>query len=218
MQEGMVKQEGDLQAYSVGVEGYRIAARTLATVDLPRMVRPILKELAAHFDETVIFGLYSHATSSVSFVSRADGNHVLQYRIELNKPTALLWGASGKSVAAYLPENELDQAYESERQKATAGDSASGVTLPDPAVLKRELAAIRSQGYVETKGEKLPGAHGVAVPVFSPGGVVGSITLTHPKERSPHGEPSEILNALKDASRRIGEFFGAPHQEETKHG
>ncbi len=218
MQEGMVKQEGDLQAYSVGAEGYRIAARTLATVDLPRMVRPILEELAVRFDETVIFGLYSHATSSVSFVSRADGNHVLQYRIELNKPTALLWGASGKSVAAYLTESELDQAYESERQKGAAGGSANGMTLPDPAVLKQELAGIRRRGYVETQGEKLPGAHGVAVPVFSPEGVVGSITLTHPKERPPHGEASEILDALKNASRRIGEFFGAPHQEETKHG
>ncbi|RLV57136.1 IclR family transcriptional regulator [Aeromicrobium phragmitis] len=206
---GMVTHDPQLRSYSVGPETYRLAARTLQTVDLPGILQPVLDRLAGTFGETVIFGLYSPATSTLSFAGRADGDHVLQYRIELNTPTSVLWGASGKAVAAFLPDEELAAAYERESRGTGGGRSNGGSELPALERLREDLAVVREQGYVESQGEKLPGARGIAVPVVGPRGVVGSLTLTHPQNRAPAGDAESIVAALQDGAEEIARYFGA---------
>ncbi|MFD1860263.1 IclR family transcriptional regulator [Aeromicrobium camelliae] len=213
---GMVTHDPQLRSYSVGPETYRLAARTLQTVDLPGIIQPVLDRLAGEFGETVIFGLYSPATSTLSFAGRADGDHVLQYRIELNTPTPVLWGASGKAVAAFLPDDELKAAYERESAGSGGGRSVGGAELPSLERLSDDLTIIREQGYVESQGEKLPGARGIAVPVIGPRGVVGSLTLTHPQNRAPAGDTESIVVAMQAGAGDIARYFGAPDRQEKK--
>ena len=188
--EGMLAVDTDTHLYGIGPELYRLSARVTATVRWPEIVAPLLGKLSERFNETVLFCLYLPVHGALSFVARADGTQALQYRIEMNSRFSLIWGASGLAVAAFLPEPVIESVL------AAEGPSpASGRPLPSRETLKRKFALIRNQGYAVSEGEKLPGARGIAAPVFGHDRVLGSICLTSPKER--------LLNADLDTIGRV---------------
>lgn len=211
-EEGMVDRDPVSHLYRVGAEGYRLASRTIETVGLDRVVQPVLDDLARQFDESVLFGLYSAPTRSFAFLARADGHHLLQYRIDLHAPSSLLWGASGRVVSAYLDDETLAGVVAVETADRT-GRLAAADGSPTPSVesLAPELREIRDRGYAVSEGQKLPRARGIAVPVHGPRHVVGSLTLTHPHDRTPHGDLPAIVEGLKAGAERIARYLGAGH-------
>lgn len=207
--EGMVERDAAFRTYRVGPELYRIAARTVATVGLAEIAKPTLQELADEFDETVLFGRYSAATASMSFVARADGGNLLQYRIELNVPGSVIWGSSGKAVSAYLPKDAVRRAMEADRLRGDGGRSIGGTAQPGEAELMVQFEEIERRGYALSEAEKLPKARGIAVPVFGPAGVEGSLTLTHPRDRPPAADVAAIVERLQQGAAQIGRSLGA---------
>ncbi|WP_328393808.1 IclR family transcriptional regulator [Nocardia sp. NBC_00416] len=209
-EEGVVVRDPDTHNYSIGAELYRISSRVTAQVDISTIVRPHLEDLANTFDETVIFGLYMPANKALSFTARADGAQLLRYRIELHRPLSLVWGASGKAVLAQLDHATIADILEHERGLADDGRApGSTAALPTLDELEHDLQAVREAGYAISEGEKLPQARGIGTPVFDARGVVGSITLTSPKDRLPHGEISSIAASLIAAARSISRELGS---------
>ncbi|WP_413318059.1 IclR family transcriptional regulator [Agrococcus sp. 1P02AA] len=206
--DSIVEHDAASHTYRVGPELYRIAARTVATVGLADVVQPILQELADDFGETVLLGRYSPGAPSLAFIGRADGNHLLQYRIELHRPGSVVWGASGKAVAAFLEPADALRALAAERAKPAEGRSSEGHELPEPDEFVRQLSLIRERGYASSEGEKLPQARGLAVPIFGLRGVEGSLTLTYPRDRPPIGDIESIIDRLQSGSARIARALG----------
>lgn len=206
--EGIVEHDAGAHTYRVGPELYRIAARTVATVGLADVVQPILQQLADDFGETVLLGRYSPAPPSLAFIARADGSHLLQYRIEMHRPGSVVWGASGKAVAAFLEPADALRALEFERAKPDGGRSSEGDEPPQPEAFTAQLAQVREQGYATSEGQKLPQARGLAVPILGPRGVEGSLTLTYPRDRPPIGDSASIIDRLKAGSVQIARSLG----------
>lgn len=216
--EGIVDRNSDTHNYTVGPELYRIAARIVDKVDIVRVIQPHIQQLADRFDETVLFGHYSPANKSLAFTARADGRQLLQYRIELNRPMSLVWGASGKAVLAYLEHQQIQEILAYEHTLPQNGQApGSRQSLPDPQTLAAELAAVRDQGYAVSEGEKLPEARGIGVPVFGPRGIVGSITLTSPKARLPHGEIAAIAEEMRREAHLISADLGVSRRNLSLH-
>jgi DNA-binding IclR family transcriptional regulator len=202
--EGLVTRNPDTHRYAVGAQLYRIAVRVVDTVQTRELAQPYLESLVSRFNETVVFGMYLASHDALSFVARADGSNALQYRIQMNEPTSLVWGASGKAVLAFLPAKAID------RTVLDAGPSpATGSTLPSRTKLEAELTAIRVRGYAKSESEKLPGARGIAAPVFDSHGVTGSICLTSPSERLPNDDVDVIGAAVAEAAAELSKVFGA---------
>lgn len=201
--EGMVEASPTGGRYGIGPEFYRIAARVVATVDVTALSQPYIETLARRFDETVLFGLYLPHRQALAFTARADGEQALLYRIDMNRPGSLAWGASGKSVLAYLPAGHIRSVLGLEEPSPVAGARQA-----DPAVVESELAEIRERGYAVTEGEKLPEARGIGAPVFGPRGVVGCILLTSPKSRMPHADINVIGAAVREEALRLSHDLG----------
>jgi DNA-binding IclR family transcriptional regulator len=102
---------------------------------------------------------------------------------------SLVWGASGKSILAYL-----DPSRVKEISRAAGRAPGSNAVPPSYADLNAELEAVRRDGFIVTNSEKLPGARGVAAPVFGPDGVEGCICITSPADRLP----SEAIRRVVD--------------------
>jgi DNA-binding IclR family transcriptional regulator len=208
--EGMVDRNPNTHNYGVGPELYRIAARVVDSVDIVLVVQPYLQGLVEAYDETVLFGQYAPANRSMSFVARADGSSMLQYRIRLNSPISLIWGASGKAILAFLDYEAVSEILEFERSQVGNGRApGSQAPLPERHELERSLEVVRRTGYAVSEGEKLPQARGIGAPVYGPRGVVGSLTLTSPKDRLPHGEIQLIAHDLKEVAQQISVGLGA---------
>lgn len=203
-EEDIVDSNPDTRGYLVGPNFYRISSRVVASTPLPRLVRPYIDALAERFNETVLFGTYLKSKDAMSFAARADGHQALQYRIQLDEPLSLLWGSSGKSILAYLPPETIA------RVLRNAGRSpATGTEPPTLDELTEELAEIRAAGCAISDSEKLPGARGIAAPIFSGAGVVGCLILTSPRERLPHGSIEEISLAIIAATAELSLSLGA---------
>jgi DNA-binding IclR family transcriptional regulator len=201
--EGFVQSRPGSRNYTIGTQFYRVAARVLGTVTVPDVAREFIERIAAKFDETVLFGLYMAAQHAVSFAARADGMQMLRYQIELHQPLPLIWGASGKSILAFLQPDEV--------AATLAAALPSPVTRERPPGLDEltaELQTIRSCGYAVSESEKLPDARGIAAPVFGPGGVIGCVCLTSPKARMPHGSIEEIGLELVGHANELSRVLG----------
>lgn len=124
----------------------------------------------------------------------------------MNQPLSLVWGASGKSILAQLPDEVV------ERILLTTGPASAGGRTLDVAALRTELADIRRQPYVATRGERLPGAVGIASPVFGAGSrVVGSICLTVPEDRFDVAKTDEWGTMMvRHAADELSAALGAP--------
>ena len=203
--EGFVEALPGSRQYIVGNELYRVAARIVNATKAPDLAQRFIDTIASRFDETVVFGLYLATRRALCFVARAEGMQVLKYQIDLNQPLSLLWGASGKAILAFLPDPIVAEIL------STEGPSpAEGREKPSPNELRQILQVIRSRGYAVTEGEKLPGARGIAAPVFGPASVIGCICLTSPKARMPHGSIEEIGRAIASTARNLSLALGAP--------
>jgi DNA-binding IclR family transcriptional regulator len=202
--EGLVDIDPRTRRYMVGAELYRLSATVLTQMNATEVSQPILTDVAEHLSETVLLGLYLRASNSMTFIARADGPQALQYRIELNRPMPLAWGASGKVLLAFLPDDAVNAAIEN------AGLSpASGAVLPDRRTVLADLATIRANGYAVSENEKLPGAAGVAVPVFGrTDDAVLCLCLTRPKERAKEDELAETVQYLAAAAAKLSRLLG----------
>lgn len=200
---GIVDWNSGNKRYSVGPELYRIAALVTSSADLPKIAQRQIDQVAEQLGETTLFGTYLPSALGMAFVARAEGRHALQYRIELNTVSSLVWGASGKAILAYLPQPIVEKAL------AAAADSASGKTPPELAKLNEELARVRRIRYAVSEGEKLQGARGVAAPVFNSEGVIGSICVTSPRERVPIENLADFGQTVLEAAQRLSRSLGA---------
>jgi DNA-binding IclR family transcriptional regulator len=199
----MVEWDAETHQYSIGVAFYRIAALVTQNVKRPKLALPALRRLAAEFNETALLGLYLEQQGQMMFAERVDGTEPLQYQIALLTPLPLIWGASGKAILAFLEPPVIDAVRRAARPAPTDGRAP-----PDKPRLKVELEEIRRRGFVVSEGEKLPGARGVAAPVFGPAGVVGCICMTSPANRLPKVNVGFLATRIVAEANYLSTVYG----------
>lgn len=202
--EGIVEFQPASRKYGIGTELFRISAQVAEIMPLSGLARPILDRLAAEYDETIILGLYLPGHLAMTFAACAEGSHALQYRIDLHELMPLGWGASGKSILAYLDESTIATVLD-QMQPSPASSQAA----PDREILLSQLADVRRKGYAISNGEKLAGAQGIAAPFTGSGDLRGCICLTAPATRMAGHDLDQIGLRLIAAARELSYALGA---------
>jgi DNA-binding IclR family transcriptional regulator len=200
---GMASRDVITRQYAIGLEAYRIAARITRGMKLSELAMPALRKLAGEFNETVLLGVYLEQSGQMMFSERVDGTQALQYRIAMLTPLSLVWGASGKAILAYLDPELVE---ETRRREGAA--PASGAVVPSKSTLASQLKTIRRNGFAVSEGEKLPGACGVAAPLFGRAGVVGCICLTSPIDRLSYTGIHAITERIAQEANYVSELYG----------
>lgn len=199
----MVARSDETRRYSIGPEGYRLAARITRAIKISDFALPAMRRLTGEFNETALLGMYLAQQNRMMFTDRYDGTHFLQYRISLLEPLSLMWGASGKSILAFLDQDVINAVWESE-----GPSPVTGAPPPKRAELLSELEAIRRDGVSISTGEKIPGARGVAAPVFGPSGVVGCLCVTSPVDRLSEETVHELSLRVVEEANQVSDLFG----------
>lgn len=199
--EGLVESAAESHEYAIGTELYRMAARVMERVQIAQVAQGTLQRLTARFHETVLLGSYIPNVPAMTFVARADGPHPLQYRIQMNQHLSLIRGASGKSILAHLPDEVVTRALQREQQ-------SYGPT-PSFKELQPLLRSVQRRGFAASEGEKLPGAQGIAAPVFRANGIFGCLCLTAPKGRIARDQVGAIGEELMAAASALSRALGA---------
>jgi DNA-binding IclR family transcriptional regulator len=178
-QAGYVIQDEETGAYSPGSAFLRVATVLAAASTFPTAVNDALRLLVDGSGESAFYGAYLEQVNRMRFIANLHSHHAIQYVMRTDQTYSVLWGASGRAIAAQLPESTLRQIYVRE------SESGEGVEkLPDWDGFQQIMQDIRTDGYSISNGQRYDGSHAIAAPIFGNDNfVIGCIGISMPLAR-----------------------------------
>lgn len=204
--EGLIEQDAVRRRYRIGGEYFRLSALVHAKQDVRMLALPFLREIVDTCGETCVLNLFLPSEGRMFFAEKVDSGHMLRYQLPMNTAVSVLWGASGRSIAAFLSPDEIARIYAAEGPAPGSGEK-----LPARRTLDRDLAVVRQRGYAVSHGQKIAGAVGIAAPVFQASGIViGSLCVTAPEARITSKDETRIGTLVRATADRLSASLGAP--------
>ncbi|ALS59788.1 MULTISPECIES: IclR family transcriptional regulator [Pandoraea] len=189
-QHGFVTQRGKSRKYALGMAFLEFAQSLREGLHLSDLILPIMRRLAANTGETAFLAVLDGKEAVYLEIAESDQN--IKYSVAAGTRFALHAGSSGKVIAAYLPEAQLDAILEHGLKRYTSS------TITEPAALRADLAAIREQGWSYSANEFADGVFGLALPVFDEtDGILASFGVSGPDFRMTDDKRREMLAAVR---------------------
>lgn len=132
------------------------------------------------------------------------GTHELVIAPAVGTVHPIYVGASGKTLMAFLPEEERDRIIELTGLKPL---NPRGIT--DRNTYLEVLKDIRKKGYAESIGDVTMGACALAAPIFdATGRVVAAVSLRGPEIRMPKDRLQQMAPLAVETARAISSALG----------
>jgi DNA-binding IclR family transcriptional regulator len=198
--ERYLRVEGD--GYAVGPRLIALVSRLPRQMDLARAARPIMQNLVEEIGETCVLGV--RAGNSVVYIEEVEGPHLLRYVAPLGVSRELYASALGKSILAYLPEEDAEALLRRlDRRRLTPSTKTS---LRE---LRADLAEIRERGWAISYGESIEGLLGIAGPILDERGQsIAGIAIAAPFNRLPAERFAAVGQSVVAAARAIMSELG----------
>lgn len=179
-----------------------IAGAQLERVQLPRLARPVLEQLASDTRETTFLAVPSR--DEIVYLDKVQTDLQLQLNVELGTRRPMHCTGLGKAILAFLPEAQQEQVLAASPLRAFTPH-----TIVDPMLLRLDLERTRQRGYAIDREEIILGVHCVAVPILNHAGrAVGAISVAGTTPKAEGERLDALLARLKTAgeyvSRRLG--------------
>ncbi|SFC24032.1 IclR family transcriptional regulator [Tropicimonas isoalkanivorans] len=196
---GMVVQNPDSGAYSLGVRLVRLAHAAWRQASLAPIARPHIDALARSTGLTVHLAQmdYGH----VLYLDRRDGSEADAGFSDAGKIAPAYCTGVGKAMLAHLPPAELDHVLGMQSfQRFTP------TTLGSEAVLRQSLSKIRARGYAVDREEYQSGVLCVASAILSgEGRPLGAVSLSGSADRIDMGTLEGWVPRLAECVEEIAE-------------
>jgi DNA-binding IclR family transcriptional regulator len=201
-QGGLIEQDPDTAKYHLGFGLVRLSGLALLHLDLPRIARPHLRQLAHLSQETVNLSVMTDDGKIVNIDGVTSPRRVRNVGwIGREMPIHAVSG--GKVMMAYMPDQTV------ERIIAQGLERFTEQTITNPAQLRRELQAIVQTGYGIAQEELEVGLCAVAAPIRDhEGDVVAIISVSGPSFRLPEERLLELGTATKETANTISWKMG----------
>lgn len=195
LSEAFVQKHPTTGAYSLGAGLMALGVQALASNDLRRRVRPLLKVLARNTGETAT--LEVPFEDSMLILDEVAGAHVVGAAGNVGTRWPLHATSTGKVLLA----------YDGERLAAlpSALPRLAARTRVDKTSFEPELIQVRRRGYAETVDELEDGFAAVATVVRGAlGDVEAALSVGGPTQRLGAARRAELGATLKRAADRFG--------------
>lgn len=196
--ESLIDRNPATSAYSLGAGLMALGVQALASSDLRRRVRPVLRALARETGETAT--LEVPFEDSMLILDEVAGRHVLGSAGNIGTRWPIHATSTGKAILAF-DEAGLDR-LEDSLQPLTAN------TLTGKDALEAQLAEIRRRGYAVTVDEIEEGFTAVATIIRGVlGDVQGALSIGGPTQRLTPARRAELGAILCRAAQRLNPEF-----------
>ena len=196
--ESLIDRNPATTTYSLGAGLMALGVQALASSDLRRRVRPVLRLLARETGETAT--LEVPFEDSMLILDEVAGNHVVGSAGNVGTRWPIHATSTGK---AWLAFDESGQERLMDVLKPLTGS-----TLTDPAVLQLQLVEIRRRGYAVTIDEVEDGFTAVATIIRGVlGDVQGALSVGGPTQRLNAARRAELGVKLCRAAQRLSPEF-----------
>ncbi len=204
---GMVTQDRETRAYSLGFRVLALAAGVTGEASLRQICAPHMQWLRAVTDETI--GLYVVAGDVRMCLEEFESPHPLRMAAGVGRCFPLDAGASSKAL---LVDGEANADL---WRRAT-----NGLSAPRRAQLEADLRRLRAAGYIATRGETVVGSASVAAPIrVGPRGeVTAALSIAGPASRLDDAQAERFAPLLLEAVNRISRDLSALYGETPASG
>lgn len=195
--------------YRLGPRSFRLAADILAVRRFPNLVRPVLQDLNARTSETVFLVQLDRVARRATYVDGIDSPNPVRYTVPTGTSRPLYVSAGGLMLLAFQEPAWIDTYL-----RSVSLDPLTPHTITDVGALRQRLQTIRRDGFGVSIGETVPGAAGLAAPIFnSDGSVTAGLLIAAPMDRFEKRLP-EFKRLLRDATAIVsGITQGSPEPQ-----
>jgi len=202
---GLLARDPQSRKYRLGFGAMNLGYHASFSWDIARFAQPAMVWLAQETGETVHLTVVNETRDCSVCVARVDSQfHALRIHLEVGRQIPLHAGASAKVLLAYFPPAEVDEVI-----RRTGLPKLASNTITDAELVKRELTAIRRQGYAFSQEETHDGAWGYAVPILDiQQRAVAGLGLSGPTARYSADVEERCVRLVKDAAKQIAATLG----------
>lgn len=192
----------DAGSYVIGLKLVRLGSGITYQMTLRTISRPVLQKLWKTAGETVNLGVLDGQEVLYLDVMESPHSFRLVSQIGLRRP--IYCTALGKALVACLPDEEREQLLSS-----LGLERLTPHTITRPARLRKELAAVRQQGYAVDHEEAVLGARCVSAPIRDETGkVTAAVSVSGPITRISRQKIPFFAAAVSEAARAISARLG----------
>ncbi len=207
--EGYLHRSAGTGRFSCGTKLVQVTQEALQGTVLGEVRGPLLVDLMQRTRLTAHMALLEAGVAII--VAKAD--HAMLQRIAtwVGKPFALHCTSVGKCLTAWLPDEELKELI-SARGLQRYNDN----TISTMARLRRELEAVRQQGWAIDDEEEEIGVRCIGVPVWDAGPrPVAAISVTGTVAEIPPERIPLLVSELNQTAKKLSENYanGAPRND-----
>ena len=201
VQAGYVRRDENGKRYRLSFKLLSLARHLVGEDERASQILATLRRISEETGETVHYSVLDRDAAVLVF--RAKGSQRVAVDFQIGDRSPLHCSSIGKVLLAHLDPAACDAVI------AAGLPQVAPNTITDPDALRRELAAVRDQGYAIDDLEFAPDMRCVAVPVFeNEGAVPGGIAISGPSSRFDHPKLDNLRAvATRHAtalSRRLG--------------
>ena len=168
---GFVRKNQNRKGYVLGPGLLTLTGIILEDLSLSRLVEGVLSDLAKKVGATVGLGVISD--DKCYRIAQYHGAPGIGIYAPIGYVTSITYGAHGKAIAAFLPEDELEELLKNKNLFFHGSPDRYSRTR-----LNRELEQCRRNGFALDLGEMMPGVNAIAFPVLDQNGnPIGYITI-----------------------------------------
>ena len=195
-QAGYVMRGGDGR-YRLGVAAMRLGQRASASLELPTLLDPHLRELSRRTEELVILAVPDIATGRATYIAVAECHKRVRVTAEIGTTVPLTAGATAKTILAFQPKTRIDAVLSRAPERLATG------TIIDPKRIRRELTTIAQRGWGLSWEETYDGAWAVAAPVLDDDGhAVAAFGVATPVTRHSRAVQDDNRAAVTEVAPR----------------
>lgn len=202
MMHSYVEQEPSSKKYALGLKVMELASKRLRNIDLFSTAKPFLKDLAKQTGEVVVLAVM--IGDVLAYLDREEGPRAINLTGGLGQPVPLHSTACGKSILAYLPEDDLVRIF---REKGLPAITEK--TITNFSELKTHLAEVRLRGYATDDEETYLGVRCIAAPIHNhSNSVVASLSLSSSTQRITPENITVFADLVKETAAQISARLG----------
>jgi IclR family acetate operon transcriptional repressor len=199
---GYLLQVGEAQPYKLAPRLFKLTGRAWTQGQLAEISIPFIEELSRRTGEGTSLAILREGV--VSVVAKKDSEGPVRVVQKVGAVRPLYCTAVGKILAAWLPEQEIDDIIGN-----VVFERITANTITTPAVLKRELARIRANGFAVDNEEHIEGIRCISAPVRDHSGTVcAALCIVGPKSRFSPRRLKELRGPLQDVAEKLSVQLG----------
>jgi len=206
---GYVNQDNHTNKYTLGYKILKLASGFMNQNKIREIARKYLEELSMKTSHTVQLTIL--VGNELVYIDQVEGTDIFQLRLRIGNRGPLHCTAAGKSVLAFLKEDELENILND-----FTLTRFTDKTIISMKHLRKELKAIKKTGFAFCDREYDKYLRAIGAPIIGMGPkVIGAVVLVAPSNRIRIKEVSYFGNMVKETGLKISSEMGGRIEREA---